>query len=146
MDARRLRFPGFIHDDPGGSAPDPLVWDQGSCRKQRKVDVRVNVDLAALPGPTGFLHGPWMLVRTLLPGLKVLVCCAGSLHWPADCGDLGHFGLEVLILFEQQVGHRLLRPHERVHRHTGNGNRERGALVLRRSFTRHPISRVTRGG
>ena len=46
------------HDGKGGSALDPLVWDQGSRRKRRKVDVRVNVDLAGLPGPPGFLHGP----------------------------------------------------------------------------------------
>ena len=44
----------------GGTAPDPLVWDQGSRQKQRKVDVRVDVDLAALPGPLGFLHGRWV--------------------------------------------------------------------------------------
>ena len=48
----------------------------------------------------------------------------GSLHWPVDSGDFGHHGvsyLDVLILFEQLAGHRLLsekvvRPHERVHR------------------------------
>ena len=38
------------HDGRSGSAPDPLVWDQGSKRKQRKNDIRVNVDLASLPG------------------------------------------------------------------------------------------------
>ena len=42
------------HDGRGGSAPDPLVWDQGSKRKQRKTHIRVNVDLASLPGPPGF--------------------------------------------------------------------------------------------
>ena len=30
------------HDGPGGSAPDPLVWDQGSNRKQREIETRVN--------------------------------------------------------------------------------------------------------
>ena len=48
------------HDGKGGSALDPLVWDQGSRRKRRKVDVRVNVDLAGLPGRPGFLHGDWV--------------------------------------------------------------------------------------
>ena len=48
------------HDGKGGSALDPLVWDQGSRRKRRKVDVRVNVDLARLPGRPGFLHGDWV--------------------------------------------------------------------------------------
>ena len=51
------------HDGRGGSAPDPLVWDQGGQRKTRRTDIRVNVDLAALPGPPGFLDGPWMQVR-----------------------------------------------------------------------------------
>ena len=42
------------HYGRSGSAPDPLVWDQGSKRKQRKTDTRINVDLASLPGPLGF--------------------------------------------------------------------------------------------
>ena len=42
------------HDGRGGTAPDPLVWDQGSKKKARKLDIRVNVDLASLPGPPGF--------------------------------------------------------------------------------------------
>ena len=48
----------------------------------------------------------------------------GTLHWPSDSLDLGHFGisfLELLILFEQCAGHRLLsekvtRPHVRAGR------------------------------
>ena len=51
------------HDGRGDSAPDPLVWDQRSERKQRKTDIRVNVDLASLPGPSGFLNGPWVQVH-----------------------------------------------------------------------------------
>ena len=47
-----------------------------------------------------------------------------TLHWPTESDDLGHFGvssLELLILFEQWAGHRLLservtRPHVRAHR------------------------------
>ena len=50
-------------DGRGGFSPDPLVWDQGSKRKQRKTDIRVNVDLASLPGPPGFLDGPWVKVH-----------------------------------------------------------------------------------
>ena len=46
----------------GDSAPDPLVWDQRSKRKQRETDIRVNVDLASLPGPPGFLNGLWVQV------------------------------------------------------------------------------------
>ena len=33
------------HDGKGGTAPDPLVWDQGSKPKARKLAIRVNVDL-----------------------------------------------------------------------------------------------------
>ena len=43
----------------GGTAPDPLVWDQGSRPKARKLDLRVNVDLASLPWPSWFLE--WTL-------------------------------------------------------------------------------------
>ena len=42
------------HDGKGGNAPDPLVWDQGSRPEVRKLAIRVNVDLASLPGPTWF--------------------------------------------------------------------------------------------
>ena len=47
--------------DRSGSAPDPLVWDQGSERKQRKT----HVDLAS-PWATWFLKwalgsGTWWL-------------------------------------------------------------------------------------
>ena len=42
------------HDGKGGTAPDHLVWDQGSKPKVRKLAIRVHVDLASLPGPPGF--------------------------------------------------------------------------------------------
>ena len=45
------------------TAPVPLVWDQGGRKKTRSTDIRLNVDLASLPGPLGFLNGPWMQVR-----------------------------------------------------------------------------------
>ena len=48
------------HDGRGGTAPDPLVWDQGSKPKVRKLAIRVNVDLASLPGPHGFLNSSWV--------------------------------------------------------------------------------------
>ena len=43
------------HNGRGGTARDPLVWDQGSRPEARKLAIRVNVDLASLPGPPGFL-------------------------------------------------------------------------------------------
>ena len=50
------------HDGKGGTAPDPLVWDQGSRPEVRKLAIRVNVDLATLPGPPGFLNNSWVQV------------------------------------------------------------------------------------
>ena len=41
-----------------------IVWDQGGAKKKaRKLDIRVNVDLASLPSPPGFLSGPWFQVH-----------------------------------------------------------------------------------
>ena len=50
----------------------------------------------------------------------------GTLHWPVGSEEMGHFWfsyLELLVLFEQWAGHRLLnekviRPHLRAHRPT----------------------------
>ena len=103
------------HDGRYGTAPDPPVWDQGSKPKVRKLAIRVNVDLASLPGPPGSWMGLGFRlvvvlsrVRMLLPGLTVSafcdvqVCCFfTTLHWLAGNVDMGHFGvsfLEVLIL------------------------------------------------
>ena len=58
-----------------------------------------------------------LLVMTFLLGLKVWAMLVrftsflGILHWPSGSVDLGHDGisfLELLILFEQWAGHRLL--------------------------------------
>ena len=46
------------HDGRCGTAPDPLVWDQGGKPKTRMLAIRVNVDLASLPGP------PWAMDST----------------------------------------------------------------------------------
>ena len=51
------------HDGKGGTAPDPLVWDKGSKPKARKLAIRVNVDLASLPGPPGFQNNDWVQVH-----------------------------------------------------------------------------------
>ncbi len=125
------------HDGRGGTAPDPLVWDQGSKPKVRKHEVRVTVDLASLPGPPGFLSSDWVQVHAgpitgadiaawpYSVGILVrLSAFLGTLHWPSGSVDMGHFGvsfLELLILFEQWSGHRLLsekvtRPHVRAGR------------------------------
>ena len=125
------------HDGKGGTAPDPLVWDQGSRSKVRKLAIRVNVDLACLPGPSGFLNSSWIQVDAghitgadisawpYSVGILVrFTSFLGTLHWPSGSVDLGHFGisfLELLILFEQWAGHRLLsekvtRPNVRANR------------------------------
>ena len=125
------------HDGKGGTAPDPLVWDQGSRPKVRKLHIRVNVDFASLLGPPGFLDSSWSQVdaghitgadSSAWPcSVGILVrftSFLGTLHWPSGSVDLGHFGisfLELLILFEQWAGHRLLsekvtRPHVRAGR------------------------------
>ena len=125
------------HDGKGGTAPDPLVWDQGSRPKVRKLAIRVNVDLASLPGLPGFLNSSWVQVNAghitgsdiaawpYSVGILVsFTSFLGTLHWPSGSHDFRHFGvsfLELLILFEQWAGHRLLsekvtRPHVRAHR------------------------------
>ena len=122
------------HDDKG-TAPDPLVWDQRSRPKVRKLAIRVNVDLAS--GPPGFLNSSWVQVnaghitgsdiaaRPYSVGILVkFTSFLNTLHWPSGSADLGHFGisfLELLILFEQWAGHRLLServtwPHVRANR------------------------------
>ena len=121
------------HDGKGGTAPDPLVWDQGSRPKVRKLDIRVNVDLASLPGPPGFLNSSWIQVDA------GHITDADISAWPKSVGILpflvlrtGHlilltwvfFGspfFSFLILFEHWAGHRLLsekvtRPHVRAGR------------------------------
>ena len=105
------------HDGKGGTAPHPLVWDQGSKPKLRKPDIRVTEDLASLPGPPGFLNSSWIQVDAghttgadisawpYSVGILVrFTSFLGTLHWPSGSVDLGHFGisfLELLILFEQ---------------------------------------------
>ena len=73
---------------------DPLIWDQGGRPKARKLAARVNVDLASLPGPPGFLDGPWIQVHGgRIPGADVaawsysvgilckITAFLGTLHW-----------------------------------------------------------------
>ena len=125
------------HDGEGGTAPDPLVWDQGSRPKVRKLAIRVNVDLASIPGPPGFLHSSWIQVDAghisgadiaawpYSVGILVkFTAFLNTLQWHSGSADLGHFGisfLELLILFEQWAGHWLLsekvtRPNVWAHR------------------------------
>ena len=92
------------HDGKGGTAPGPLVWDQGSRPKVRKLAIRVNVDLASLPGPPGFLNNSWVQVNPgRITGAEIaawpysvgiligFTSFLNTLHWPSGTGDLGHF-------------------------------------------------------
>ena len=132
-------MPGFSvnHDGKGGTVPDPLVWDQGGPKNARRLAIRVNVDLASLPGPPGFLHSSWVQVSAgRINGADIaawpysvsilirFTSFLNTLHWPSGTEDFGHCGVsfwELLILFEQWAGHRLLsekvtRPHVRANR------------------------------
>ena len=73
------------HDGRDGTAPDPLVWDQGGRRKVRRTDSSFNVDLASLPGPPGFLGGPWIQVHgSSISGADIAA-------WPYSVGILIRF-------------------------------------------------------
>ena len=118
-----MLLPGLTLNQEG-TAPDPLVWHQGGRKKTRRTDIGVNVDLASLLGPLAFLNGPRMQdhgscitgadIAAWPNGVGILckfTAFLGSLHWPVDNVDMGHFGvsyLGVLFLFEQWAGHRLL--------------------------------------
>ena len=91
------------HDGRGGTAPDPLVWDQGSRPKARKLAVGVDVDLASLPGPPGFLNCSWLQVGSghisgddiaawpYSVGILIkFTSFLGTLHWPTG-GDAWSF-------------------------------------------------------
>ena len=125
------------HDGKGGTAPDPLVWDQGSKPKVRKLAIGLMLTLHLFLALLVFLITlgfRFLLVALLVLTLLLWPCSVGmlirnasflaSLHLPSGTEDFGHFGisfLELLILFEQWAGHRLLsekvtRPHSRAGR------------------------------
>ena len=83
---------------------DPLVWDQGSRPKVRELAIRVNVDLASLPGPPGFLNSSWIQVDAgCITGSDIaawpysvgilvrFTSFLNTLHWPSSSVDLGSF-------------------------------------------------------
>ena len=80
----------------GGTAPDPLVWDQGR-QKARKLAIRVHVDLASLPGRPGFLGGPWIQVDA------GHISGRDSAAWPYSVGILYRFTFFLSTLHRQWV-------------------------------------------
>ena len=79
------------HDGRSGTAVDPLVWDQESRPKAGKLAIRVNVDLASLPGPPGFLGGPWIQVDA------GCITDAEIAAWPYSVGILVKFTSFLLV-------------------------------------------------
>ena len=99
------------HDGKGGTAPDPLVSDQGSRPKVRKLAIRITVDIASLPGPPGVLNSSWVQVNSgHITGSDIVAwpysvgilvkftSFLTTLHWPSGSADLGHFGISFLEL------------------------------------------------
>ena len=122
-------------DGRRGTAPDPLIWDQGvGTTSARWIFV---FNLATLPGPPCFLREPSVSVHggsiggadvaswpysvsLLCKFVSLWVLCIGLVE-PRMWATLVFFLLEVMILFEQWAGHRLLsekviRPRDRAHR------------------------------
>ena len=73
--------------------------------------------------PPGFLNSSWQVDTGRITGADIaawpysvgifirFTSFLNTLHWPSGASDFGHFGislLELLILFEQWAGHRLL--------------------------------------
>ena len=128
---RRLLQVSVNHDGKGGTAPDPLVWDQGSKPKVRKLAIRVNVDIASLPGPLGFLIiigfrlmpvTSLVLILVFWLGFALLLVPYTGLLVLLTWVILGFPFWNFLSFFEQWAGHRLLsqkkvtRPHVRAGR------------------------------
>ena len=81
--------------------------------KARKLAISFSVDLASLPGPLGFLGGPWIQVDAgHISGANIAVwpysvgilikftSFLNTLHWPSGSGDFGHFGVSFLGAFD----------------------------------------------
>ena len=110
--------------DRDGSIVDPLCWDRGSRAKICRVDDRVFVEYAQLPGPPDFLDhnrvtfdsGPLTDIDVTLwpfsvPILVKFTSFLSTLRWPEGLNEMGKFGVsysEILIFFERWIGHRLL--------------------------------------
>ena len=101
-------------DGFGGTAPDAMVWDQGSVVKARSSSFRLIVGHATLPGPPDFLDSTWCMMDSfpITPDdvtawpysvdiLLVFSSFLASLHWPQDSSDLGKFGISYFeLLFD----------------------------------------------
>ena len=112
-----------LSDGPG-SVADPLVWDCSSRPKARRTGDRVVVDKVNLPGPPGFLDSTWYTVDSgpvtaadvaswpfSTNMLVKFLTFLSTLRWPEGLKEMGKHGvsfLEMLVLFEVWLGHRLL--------------------------------------
>ena len=100
-----------------------FVWSRNSALKKRRVRVG-GENFARLPGSAALWASHWYCLPTARIGdddvsswpfsvglLVKFVHFLGSLHWPLGVGDLGVGGvsyLELLILYEQWAGERLV--------------------------------------
>ena len=95
------------HDGHGGTAPDATIWDNAS-------SLRVIVDHASLPGPSGFWDSSWCSISSSLPLRRMclsipavstpslILLFFATLHWPQVAAHSGTFGisyLELIIVF-----------------------------------------------
>ena len=113
-----------VNDDGGsGTSLDPVVWSRNYTLKKRRVRV-CDDNFARLPGSAALWASHWYCLPIARIGdddisswpfsvglLVKIVHFLGSLHWPQGVGDLGVGGvsyLELLILYEQWAGERLV--------------------------------------
>ena len=113
-----------LNDDGlAGTSLHPVVWSAAANPKRRRVEQAVR-NFAWLPGPPRLWTARWFQVPVACIGeadvvvwpfsVSLLVKVAhffGTLHWPCGVGDLGVGGisyLELLILYEQWAGERLV--------------------------------------
>ena len=101
----------------------PVVWSRNSTLKRRRVRT-CDGNFARLPGSAALWASDWycLPIARISDGdisswpfsvglLAKIVHFLGSLHWPRGAGDLGVGGvsyLELLILYEQWAGERLV--------------------------------------
>ena len=88
----------------------PLCWDRGSRSKVRRVDERVLVELAQLPGPPGFLDHDWVTLDSgpltdidislwpfSVPMLVRFTSFLSTRRWPEGLNEMVKFGVHRLL-------------------------------------------------
>ena len=131
------------HGGAGGTAPDPMTWDQGSIIKTRASSLRVTIGHASLPSPRGFLDSSWCglsLSPITQEGVAVWPYCVNMFleftsFWPLSIGlrVLLTFGNMVLLILSCLLS--LTPPHHlRARRPLVGTEIRRGCLFIRSLF------------